>query len=134
MGVVVAMSLSPAEQHALDSIEGGLAGTDPKLARLLAAFTRLAAGEEMPASERIHPPRRRWGGRPGGTGGTGPHTRWESLALAVWLTTAIALIAVGVLLSRTAGTRACSVSAVACIWQAPVRSVGAAVRSLELQR
>lgn len=134
MGVVVAMSLSPAEQHVLDSIEGGLAGADPKLDRLLTAFTRLAAGEEMPASERIHPSRRRSGGRTGSTGGTGRHARWESLALAVWLTTAIALIAVGVLLSRTSDTRSCSVSGVACIWQAPVRSVGAAVRSLELQR
>jgi hypothetical protein len=43
------MSLSPREQHALDSIRDRLAGSDPELAALLATFTRLASGEGMPA-------------------------------------------------------------------------------------
>lgn len=128
------MSLRSDEQRALDVIEGALAGAAPELAALLSTFARLVAGEEMPARERIHPSRQRRGGRPGSTGGTGRHARWERLALALWLTTAIALIAVGVLLGRAPGTRTCSASVVTCIWQAPVRSVGAAVRSLELQR
>ena len=46
------MSLSAWEQQALDSIKDGLAGTDPKLAALLATFDRLASGEEMPAARR----------------------------------------------------------------------------------
>ena len=47
-----AMSLSAREQQALDSIKSGLAGSDPELAALLSAFTRLASGEEMPDRER----------------------------------------------------------------------------------
>ena len=42
------MSLSAWEQQALDSIKDGLAGSDPELAALLSAFTRLASGEDMP--------------------------------------------------------------------------------------
>ena len=47
------MSLSPREQHALDSIRDGLAGSDPQLAALLATFTRLSWGEEMPARKPV---------------------------------------------------------------------------------
>jgi Protein of unknown function (DUF3040) len=47
------MSLSAWEQQALNSIKDGLAGSDPELATLLAAFTELASGEEMPARENI---------------------------------------------------------------------------------
>lgn len=55
------MSLSAREQHALDGIEDALAGSDSDLAALLSTFTRLAAGEEMPAGEKI-PARRHTGG------------------------------------------------------------------------
>jgi hypothetical protein len=47
------MSLSTREQQALDSIADRLTGSDPKLTALLAGFTRLASGEEMPLRERI---------------------------------------------------------------------------------
>ena len=40
------MSLSAWEQRALDSIEAGLADSEPKLGSLLAKFDRLASGEE----------------------------------------------------------------------------------------
>ena len=50
------MSPDAWEQRSLDSIGDGLAGSDPRLAALLAAFTRLASGEEMPVRER--PPER----------------------------------------------------------------------------
>jgi Protein of unknown function (DUF3040) len=53
------MSLSAWEQQALDSIKDGLAGSDPDLAALLSAFTRLASGEEMPDSEKIQAGSRR---------------------------------------------------------------------------
>jgi hypothetical protein len=50
---VAVMSLSTREQQALDGIENRLAGSDPKLAWLLAAFTRLTSGEGMPAREEV---------------------------------------------------------------------------------
>ena len=53
------MSLNAWEQQALDSIKNGLAGSDPELAALLSAFTRLASGEEMPDREKV-PARSRW--------------------------------------------------------------------------
>lgn len=50
----VAMSLSAREEHILGSIEDGLARSDHKLACMLATFTRLASGEEMPVREKVH--------------------------------------------------------------------------------
>jgi hypothetical protein len=41
------------EHQALDSIQSALGYTDPKLASLLATFTRLAASKEMPAHEKV---------------------------------------------------------------------------------
>ena len=45
------MSLTEPERQALGSIADGLAGSDPRLASMLIIFSRLAAGEEMPARE-----------------------------------------------------------------------------------
>lgn len=50
---VAAMSLSAREEQILGSIEDGLARSDPKLAWMLATFTRLVSGEEMPVREKI---------------------------------------------------------------------------------
>jgi hypothetical protein len=47
------MSLSGRQRQVLDSIEEGLAQSDPDLVRLLATFTRLASGEKMPVRENI---------------------------------------------------------------------------------
>jgi hypothetical protein len=47
------MSLTELDRQALGSIEHGLAGSDPRLASMLNIFSRLAAGEEMPAGEKI---------------------------------------------------------------------------------
>jgi hypothetical protein len=46
------MSLNQLETQALGSIADGLAGSDPRLASMLTIFSRLAAGEEMPAREK----------------------------------------------------------------------------------
>ena len=63
------MSLTELERQALGSIADGLAGSDPRLASMLTIFSRLAAGEEMPAREKTrvrrgrpaaHHPRRAW--------------------------------------------------------------------------
>lgn len=50
---VTVMSLSAREELALSSLEDGLARADPKLASLLAMFSRLTSGEQMPAREKI---------------------------------------------------------------------------------
>lgn len=130
------MGLSRDEQQELDSIEHGLVAADPTLAGLLTTFTRLAAGEEMPAREAIPPARRRWqhSGRHSGrhsAGRTGRLAATGHLTTLLWLTTAVALIAVALLLSGRRGKgEACSrLPVVACIWQAPGHAVGAAARS-----
>ena len=55
------MSLTEPKTQALGSIADGLAGSDPRLASMLSIFSRLAAGEEMPAREET---RGGAGGRP----------------------------------------------------------------------
>jgi hypothetical protein len=50
---VAAMSLSVREQQALDGIADDLAGSAPKLAAMLAMFTRLTSDEGMPTGERV---------------------------------------------------------------------------------
>jgi hypothetical protein len=79
------------EHQALDSIQDALGHTDPKLASLLATFTRLAASEEMPAHEKVrspmsHPPHR--------------HRSLQRAVILTWLITATAMITVAVILSR----------------------------------
>ena len=46
------MSFTELERQALGSIADALAGSDPRLASMLAIFSRLAAGEEMPVREK----------------------------------------------------------------------------------
>jgi Protein of unknown function (DUF3040) len=53
------MSLNEPHRQALGSIEDRLAGSDPRLASMLNIFSQLAAGEEMPAREKIPVQRRR---------------------------------------------------------------------------
>jgi len=57
------MSLNQPETQALGAIADGLAGSDPRLASMLTIFSRLAAGEEMPAREKTRV-RRGAGGQP----------------------------------------------------------------------
>lgn len=47
------MSLNDWELQALDSIKSEITGSDPDLAALLSAFTRLSSGEEMPNRETV---------------------------------------------------------------------------------
>ena len=97
------MSLNQLETQALGSIADGLAGADPRLASMLTIFSRLAAGEEMPARQTTRvrrdprrgtarpPPRRRY-----------PRLGWPPALLvlgavisAALLTAALALTASG---------------------------------------
>jgi hypothetical protein len=105
---VAVVSLSTREQQALDGIANGLAGSDPKLARLLAAFTRLTSGEGMPDREEVRL-------RAGWTGRLGRRVRrllaadaglGRAMAL-LWVLLTVGLIALAVGLSSGGGGRAC---------------------------
>jgi hypothetical protein len=95
---VSAMSLSARDQQALNSMEHRLAPADPRLASLLATFTRLADGEALPAREKI-----RAGGqritRPllglphRGRAATSRRSDWLRAWPWLWLALSIALIA-----------------------------------------
>ena len=92
------------EHQALDSIASALGGSDPKLASLLATFSRLASSEEMPAHEKIrsplrHPPHRRRH-RPRQGKALYRHLSPQRAAVLLWLLTSITLITVAVIASR----------------------------------
>jgi len=96
------MSLSAWEQQALDSISEELTDSDPRLTALLATFTRLVSGEEMPAREKVPPGRRRRPRR----GKVRQHARrvylrlgFRRAALLLWLLVTAMLITVGVTVS-----------------------------------
>lgn len=122
------MSLSAEEQQALDVIEDGLADAAPELAKLLATFTRLESGEQMPARERIRPAGRLAAER------IGQRTRrvlvrrlgrqWTFLL--VWLAVAIALVTVALVLNRSTIRRGrCTTSwPVVCAGQAAAGGAG----------
>jgi len=104
--------MSPAgwELQALNSIQSALGHTDPKLASLLAGFSRLASSEEMPTHERVrsplrHPPDRRSYRRRRGK--ALDHGRGlQRTVVLIWLVTSVALITVAVILSN-GGPAAC---------------------------
>jgi hypothetical protein len=113
---VAVMSLSTREQQALDGIENGLVGSDPKLAWLLGAFTRLTSGEMMPAREEIRS-QAGWTHRLGthGTHRLGRRARRLLAAYAglnhamalLWVLLAVGLIALAASFSGGGGGRAC---------------------------
>jgi len=87
------MTLSERDKQALGSIENGLAGSDPLLASMLNIFSRLAAGEEMPARKKT---RVRRDPRPG----------WSRAMLLAWVAISGGLLAVALILN-TGGHKAC---------------------------
>jgi hypothetical protein len=120
------MSLSAWEQQALDSIRDGLADSDPGLAALMAAFTRLESGEEMPAGEEIPAGSRRAARRPRCNGRhvrrVCRHLGFRRAALLLWLLVTAGLVAVAVMLSGGASTGTCTESwAAICSHAAPAR-------------
>ena len=117
------MSLSAREQQALDCIEDELAGSDPKLAWLLATFARHASGEELPVREKIPNPALRRGNVRRPARRLFPRLGVQQTMLLLWLTVTIALIAVALVLNRDSRNGLCPESwAVACTQQAPVHS------------
>jgi len=102
------MSLSSHEEHALHSIEDRLCVSDPELASLLATFTRLTAGEDMPAREKTpagrattrHSHRRRRPPRMRRLAGRARRSKfWQAAGLVIGL-----LIAVGIVVGALAIT------------------------------
>ncbi len=131
------MSLNAWEQQALDSIRNGLAGSDPELAALLSAFTRLASGEEMPARERV-PALSRWAVRRfrRGRRRSSAGSRWQRLGflraalLLSWVLTTAALIAVAVTLTAGGGHGTCTQTvAMVCSGPAPGHDPASPARS-----
>jgi hypothetical protein len=112
------MSLNETDAQALGSIEHGLVGSDPRLAAMLNIFSRLAAGEEMPAGEKIRMRRGRLAGRPRRAR---PHPRrgtalpqarrlyarldWRQAMLLLWVVISAGLIATALILN-TSGHKA----------------------------
>jgi hypothetical protein len=113
---VMMMSFTDLERQALGSIADGLAGSDPRLASMLTIFSRLAAGEDMPAREKTrvrrgrpaaHRPRRARRYPRRGIAFPQPRRRypqpgWQRAMLVLWavisaalLTAALALTASG---------------------------------------
>lgn len=104
------MSLVPRERQALDSIEDGLAASDPRLTSLLATFNRLAAGEALPERESLR------AGRSGG------RLLGQLIWPLMWLVVSAALISAAAIISR-GGAAACSSWPAACGQRAPAHAV-----------
>jgi Protein of unknown function (DUF3040) len=115
------MSLSEQDRQILDSIEEELAGSDPKLAAMLACFSRLTAGEDMPARESIRASRRRaaCAGQPRWPrpARSGRRLAWARTTLALWLALTVALIGVAVAARHGTATRSCVLWSSACARQ-----------------
>lgn len=117
------MSLSAREQQALGSIEDELAGSDPKLASLLATFARHASGEEMPVREKIPNRALRRGTVRRPARRLFPRLGLQQTMLLLWLTATIALIAIALVLNRDSRNGPCPESwGMTCTQQAPVHS------------
>jgi hypothetical protein len=114
------MSLNQPHRQALGSVAERLAGSDPRLASMLTIFGRLAAGEEMPAREKIRvrrgrpaalrPRRTRRHPRPG-RALPQPRRLYRRLGrqqamLLLWAVISAALLAVALALT-TSGHKAC---------------------------
>lgn len=124
------MSISEHEQQVLETIENDLASTGPKLASMLAIFTRLTAGEEMPVRERARrvfdlPPAPSRGvpgadaaGRSARPHRTMPRLRRRSAWLA-WLVVAIAVMAWTLTFGHGATEGACPGTRTAACHQVP---------------
>jgi Protein of unknown function (DUF3040) len=134
------MSLSAREQHALDTIETALTGSDPDLAVLLATFGRLTSGEEMPAGEKILGSR--WWYRPRGRTRRGlirgvghglsrtwglvrrlwRRLGWPRTGLLLWIVVSVGLITLAPVINR-GSHRACPAQwAAACARLVPART------------
>jgi hypothetical protein len=146
------MSLNELETQALGSIADGLAGADPRLASMLTIFSRLAAGEEMPAGEKIrvrrgrpaaHRPRR--ARRHPRRGIAFPHARrlyarlgWPQAMLVLWAVIAAALLTAALVLTASGPETCVRSMGTACpspsITRMPARANADAPRAVSMSR
>ena len=123
------MSLSGWEEQTLDSIKDELTDSDPKLVKLLTAFTQLASGEAMPVRDKLragsqrltrYSPRKR---RCCQTGACRNSTRMgrrlglENALMLVWLVITVSLITVALVLGRS-GSQETAIQTCAGSWPA----------------
>ena len=119
------MSLSAREQRTLEAIADGLAESDPGLGSLLGLFSRLAAGEEMPARNEIHQIRPPTTGRPYRNRSLCrlcPRPGWNRAAVLLWLVITIGLIAVSLALNNRGPGRCAPPWGTACTGSAPAHA------------
>jgi Protein of unknown function (DUF3040) len=104
------MSISEQEQQALEAIGEGLARSAPKLASMLSIFSRLTAGETMPAREpaRYPGPGAAASRRAGGGHLVRGVRRWA------WLVAVLALIALALVLGHGTASGTCPPRAITC--------------------
>ena len=125
------MSCTEAETRARGSIADGLAGADPRLASMLAIFSRLAAGEEMPA--RRYPRR----------GVAFPHARrryarlgWQQAMLVLGAVISAAMLAAALALTASGPTTCARSVGTACplpsITHMPARANADAPRAVSM--
>jgi hypothetical protein len=107
------VSLSAHDRRALNLIGESLAGSDPRLAAMMSAFSRLADGEAMPGRERIQAGRQRMAGQafratlaalPGRCWHRMAAQRWVTLT---WLAISLVLITLALVASHTGSSATC---------------------------
>ncbi len=116
------MSLNAWEQQALDSIEDGLAGSDPELTAMLSAFTRLVSGERAPDGERFREGSRRalrrlrGARRRSGVRRACQRLGFQRAVLLLWLLTTAVVIAAALVLNAGGGHGSCTeTAAMVCV-------------------
>ena len=109
------MSLTQPETQALGAIADGLAGADPRLASMLTIFSRLAAGEEMPARQttRVRRDPRRGTARPQPRR-RHPRLGWQQARLVVAAVISAALLTVALALTASGPTTCARPMGTAC--------------------
>ena len=100
------MSLTEPETQALGAIADGLAGADPRLASMLTIFSRLAAGEEMPARQTTRARRGRPPARPRRARRC-PRLGWQQARLVVAAVVCAALLTAALALTAS-GPKTCA--------------------------
>ena len=124
------MSLTEPETQALGSIADGLAGSDPRLASMLTIFSRLAAGEDVPARQKTrvrrgrlaaHRPRRAWRYPRRGIAFSQPRRRylrlgWQPARLVLGAVISAALLTAALALNASGHKTCAQPMRTACTW------------------
>jgi len=113
------MSPTELERQALGSIADGLAGSDPRLASMLTIFSRLAAGEEMPAREMIRARRGRSAAHRPRRARLYPRLGLSQAMLLLWVVITAGMLAVALVLNTSAHNACIQSMGTACLSPGP---------------